>query len=207
MVHTVPAMSITPTEITNHNRSESELQSFWLFAAFCAGKNSDYAAACLTRLLNKCGDLTPFEYLSSLGETNVHNALVAARIGQYSRLTRFIMESVKLDLRTATLADLMGVFGVGPKTARFFLVHSRHDTEHAILDTHILKYLRSHGVETGSQTPTSMATYLKLEKIFLSIARAEFPNMSIAAIDLLLWMKYSGRLENDSVERNIFAEI
>lgn len=197
-------MKVNPTQITNFARTDAELQSFWLFAAFCAGKNSDYASKCLGRLLSQCTDATPFEYLSNLGETNIHNALVASRIGQYSRLTRFIMQSIKLDLRTATLADLMGVFGIGPKTARFFLVHSRPNCSHAILDTHILKYLRDHGITTaGTQTPTNHAFYIELEKAFLSIVRVEFPMMSIADIDLMLWMKYSGRLESDVVEPNL----
>jgi endonuclease III len=197
-------MKVNPTQITNFTRTDAELQSFWLFAAFCAGKNSDYASKCLSRLLAQCSDTTPFEYLGDLGETNIRNALVASRIGQYSRLTRFIMESIKLDLRTATLTDLMGIFGIGPKTARFFLVHSRPNCSHAILDTHILKYLRDHGVATaGTQTPTSHTVYIKLEKIFLSIATVEFPMMSVADIDLMLWMKYSGRLESDAVAPNL----
>jgi thermostable 8-oxoguanine DNA glycosylase len=195
---------ITPTQITKFDRTDTELQSFWLFGAFCAGKNSDYAAACLAKLLNKIGDKTPFEYLRDLGETNIHNALVAARIGQYSRLTRFIMESLDLDLRTATLSDLTGVFGIGPKTARFFLVHSRSDASHAILDTHILKYLREKSdsiVET--QTPTTKKRYEELEKMFLFFVYFDFPHMTVADIDLMLWMKYSGRLQEDLFSQEI----
>lgn len=191
---------IDPTNITNFSRTDSQLQAFWLFGAFCAGKNSDYASKCLAKLLSKCGNQTPFEYLRSLGNVAIHNALVAAKIGQYARLTRFIEESIQLDLRTASLQDLMGVFGIGPKTARFFLLHSRPDCECAVLDCHILKFLRENSVDAPQQTPTNQKQYIELEKKFLFIAKLQFPQMSVAQIDLMLWMKYSGRLENDFVE-------
>lgn len=191
---------ITPTQITNYNRSESELQSFWLFGAFCAGKNSDYASACLSRLLAKCGDQTPFDYLKSLGETGIHNALVAARIGQYARLSRFVMESLDLDLKNATVNELMDVFGIGPKTARFFLLHTRPNQSLAVLDTHILKYLKDKGLNVPDNTPSNKKKYEELEKQFIFFAHSDFPHMNLADIDLMLWMKYSGRLDNDSVE-------
>lgn len=197
---------INPTQITDFNRTDAELQAFWLFGAFCAGKNSDYASKCLAKLLSKCGDQTPFEYLKSLGSVAIHNALVAAKIGQYGRLTRFIEESINLDLRTATLQELMGVFGIGPKTARFFLLHSRHDCSCAVLDCHILKFLRDNSVDAPSQTPTNHKQYLDLEKQFLFIAKHNFPHMSMAQIDLMLWMKYSGRLENDFLAVNSIDE-
>jgi hypothetical protein len=190
---------IDPTNITNFSRTDAQLQAFWLFGAFCAGKNSDYASKCLAKLLSKCGDQTPFEYLRSLGGNAIHNALVAAKIGQYARLTRFVEESINLDLRTAGLQDLMGVFGIGPKTARFFLLHSRPDCECAVLDCHILKFLRENSVDAPQQTPTNQKQYGELEKKFLFIAKLQFPQMSVAQIDLMLWMKYSGRLENDFI--------
>jgi thermostable 8-oxoguanine DNA glycosylase len=198
-------MQIDPTKITNFNRTDAELQAFWLFGAFCAGKNSDYAARCLSRMLRNC-TTTPFEHLRELGETGIHNALVAARIGQYARLTRFIMESLELDLRNASLEDLMRVFGIGPKSARFFLLHSRPNCECAVLDCHILKYLRDSGVEyVPDQTPTSRNKYLDLEKKFLFFVKRDFPFMSIADIDLMLWMKYSNRLDNDQFEPTLAA--
>ena len=162
---------------------------------FVAGKNSDYASRCLDRLLNKTKGQTPFEYLSSLGETGIHNALVAAKVGQYSRLTKGIMQSLSLDLASAKLIELLQVFGVGNKTARFFLLHTRPDCDCAVLDTHILAWMRDHQIDAPKATPTNESKYLELEKIFLSVAKARFPHMSIADIDLLIWSKQSGRLD------------
>lgn len=190
------AMNIDPKNITNFSRTNAELQSFWLFSLFVAGKNSDYAAGCLARLLHKArfNEQNPFDYLRELGETGIHNALVAAKVGQYSRLTKAIVQSLDLDLSTASLQDLMNVFGCGPKTARFFLLHSRPQCECAVLDTHILAWMRSKGIDAPVATPTG-EKYLFLERVFLNLAQSEFPLMSIAQIDLLLWMKQSNRLE------------
>ena len=187
---------IDPKNITNFDRTSAELQAFWLFSLFVAGKNSDYASQCLSRLLSKAQnkEQNPFDYLRELGEIGVHNALVAAKIGQYSRLTKAIMQSLVLDLRTATLQDLMSVYGCGPKTARFFLLHTRSQCECAVLDTHILAWMRSHGADAPTSTPSG-EKYLFLEKLFLGLAKMHFPFMSIAQIDLLIWMKQSGRLE------------
>ncbi len=193
-------MQITPSDITNYNRTDAELQAFWLFGAFCAGKNSDYASRCLARLLQKSDGKNPFDYLRELGEVGIHNALVASRIGQYARLAAFIKQSLDLDLRTATVDDLMKVHGIGPKTARFFLLHTRHDQQLAVLDTHILKFLRDNGIDAPQNTPTNKNKYLELEKKFLYLVAMHFPNMSIAHVDLTLWMKYSGRLDTDSQE-------
>jgi thermostable 8-oxoguanine DNA glycosylase len=198
---------IDPKKITNFTRTQAELQSFFLFGLFCAGKNSDYAAKCLAKLLHNNEGETPFEVLKNLGETGIHNVLVASKIGQYGRLTKAIMDAVYLDLSTCTLEELMSVHGVGPKTARFFLVHTRPNCEYAVLDTHILKYMRDKGCTLAPEnTPTNYKLYVELEKAFLYHAKIDFPFMSIADIDLTLWMKYSGRLENDAVEPKMFAE-
>lgn len=187
---------ITPKDITNFSRSTHELQAFFLFGLFCAGKNSDYASKCLSRLLSKNTE-EPFKTLKNLGEVGIHNALVASRIGQYSRLTKGIMQALELDLATCSLEDLMNIHGVGPKTARFFLLHTRSGCECAVLDTHILKFLRDHQVDAPKNTPTNYKQYLDLEKKFIYLAKINFPSMSLADIDLTLWMKYSGRLDED----------
>jgi len=203
---------IDPKKITNFTRTQSELQSFFLFGLFCAGKNSDYAAKCLAKLLHTIEGETPFEVLKNLGEIGIYNALCASRIGQYNRLTRAVMGAVDLDLATCSLEDLMNVHGVGQKTARFFLLHTRPDCQCAVLDTHILKWLRenqeSDAFKNGvpQSTPTNVKQYLALEKQFLFLARLNFPFMSIADIDLTLWMKYSGRLEDDKSVPKLFAE-
>lgn len=191
-------MTINPKQITNTNRTKSELEAFWIFCIVVAGKNSDWASRTVAKFLSKRGELSPFAFIRSLGDNALHNTLVANRVGQYGRIHRAITQSLSLDLQTATVDDLTSVFGVGSKTARFFLVHSREDVEHAVLDTHILKWL-SRRIENVPKSTPPEKTYLKLEKKFISLAKAEFPNMTIAQIDLLIWMQESGRLDQDNI--------
>jgi len=188
-------LTIDPKQITNFSRTTSELQAFFLFGLFCAGKNSDYASRCLSKLLHKSEGDTPFEILKNLGETGIHNALVASKIGQYSRLTKAICQAVDLDLHSCSLEDLLNVHGVGQKTARFFLLHTRSNVKCAVLDTHILKFLRDNAVDAPQNTPTSIKQYEMLEKQFLFLIDSHFPFMSVADVDLTLWKKYSGRSE------------
>lgn len=194
-------MQIDPKNITNFSRTDSELQAFWIFGCIVAGKNSDYAARVVTKLLQKAQwtERTPFEYFRELGEDGIRNALVSAKSGNYTRITRFIMESLMLDsitgLKNASLDELMSIHGIGPKTARFFVLHTRPNVECAVLDVHILKYLKERFPDAPSQTPSRITEYAKWEYRFLQTAKQDFPFMSMADIDLMLWVKYSGRLE------------
>ncbi len=196
-------LTVDPTNITHFDRDTNQLESFWLFCQFVAGKNSDYASRCLSKLIHgmsKRGYDDIFSYFKDLGRDGIHNALVASKVGQYGRLTKGIMQSLDLDLRTCSLDDLLSVYGVGNKTARFFLLHTRQGCDYAVLDTHILAWLRDHGVENAPKnTPTNSKLYRELEKQFRYLSRLEFPYLSDAQIDLLIWSDQSGRISGEEV--------
>jgi len=192
---------IDPKNITNFNRDTDELQAFWLFCMFVAGKNSDWASRCLKKLIDTADKGTDggiFNYFKSIGEIGVHNMLVANKVGQYTRLTKGIMQSLDLDLRTCTLNDLLNIYGVGNKTARFFLLHTRDRCDYAVLDTHVLAWMRDHGVDNAPKsTPTNLKVYKELENRYRILSRLHHPHLSNAQIDLLIWTKQSGRLDDD----------
>tara|TARA_R100000963_G_scaffold33514_1_gene25923 strand:+ start:767 stop:1441 length:675 start_codon:yes stop_codon:yes gene_type:complete len=199
-------LAVNPTDITDFNRDTDQLEAFWLFCMFVAGKNSDYASRCLTKLIHAAklgqdiGEYGVFNYFKSIGEVGVHNALVANKVGQYGRLTKGIMQSLDLDLLNCTLDDLLNIHGVGNKTARFFLLHTREGCDHAVLDTHILAWMRSHGVpDAPKNTPTCSKKYRELEKQFRYLSRLKFPYLSDAQIDLLIWSDQSGRISGEEV--------
>lgn len=188
---------INPLRITNFKRTDTELQVFWIFCILVAGKNADNAARVIARILSRMPleEYTPFQCFRALGELGIRNALVAARAGQYDRVSRAIRESLDLDLRTASVEDLENIFGVGPKTARFFLLHSRPGMEVAVIDTHIRKFLNYHLQDVPRHL--SRKQYAELEPVFISLAKAYFPGMAIADVDLLLWAQYSGRFDSE----------
>ena len=195
------ATTIDPTNITDFNRDTNQLEAFWLFCMFVAGKNSDYASRCLSKLIHgmsRRGYDGIFNYFKDLGRDGIHNALVANKVGQYTRLTKGVMQSLDLDLRTCRLDDLLKIHGVGNKTARFFLLHTREGGNYAVLDTHILAWLRTHGVEEAPKTtPTDSKVYRTLEKKFRYMSRLCYPHLTDAEIDLLIWSIQSGRLSDE----------
>lgn len=169
---------------------KQNLEAFWLYCLLVSGKNADFASNCLSRIMSKVKDGRYFDYFRDLGETQLRNHLVAWRCGQYQRLTRAITESLSLDLETASVETLENIYGVGPKTARFFVLYTREDAQVAVLDTHILKWLKAKRPNTPNQ-------YTELERKFLTKCRVHFPGVSIREVDLLLWSMYSGRLIAD----------
>jgi hypothetical protein len=186
---------ISPTNATDFDRNERELQKFWLFSLFVAGKNSDFAAQKVDALMNQMPqECEPLDYLRIC---DVDAMLRKIKAGQYTRLTKAIQQSMGVDLHTATVEDLMKIHGVGPKTSRFFILHSRKDYKCAVLDTHILKLLRDEGnVNVPKSTPSGKA-YLHWEQVFLDFCQKNYPGVPIAEVDLYYWMKYSGRTEKD----------
>ena len=203
-------LAVNPTDITDFNRDTNQLEAFWLFCMFVAGKNSDYASRCLSKLLHSAkwrscnkpefsDNDGVFNYFKSISEVGVHNTLVANKVGQYTRLTKGIMQSLDLNLRTCTLEDLLKIHGVGNKTARFFLLHTRAGCEYAVLDTHILKWMRNRGEDVPKSTPTNSKVYRELEKRFRYLSRLAYPFLSDSQIDLLIWSEQSGRISSEEV--------
>jgi thermostable 8-oxoguanine DNA glycosylase len=189
-------MEITPTSITNFNRTERELQVFALFCIFVAGKNSDFAAKKVDAVVAQFPkDSLPFDGFCKCKD--ISDVLIKARTGQYTRLTNALHDIIALHdsvgLSNVTLEQLMSVNGIGPKTAAFFIMHSRKGERHAVLDTHILKWIRSNGYADAPKTTPPVKQYSKWENIFFDLVGKHFPALSLAEVDLKIWTETSGR--------------
>ena len=188
---------IIPTEITNYNRTEAELEEFLMFAILVAGKGAKQQSKKLEQFLNlksKLGlpsDTTPFQYLTFLcNMQDMRTPMKVCKLGQYNRIEnafRGILQ-FKGKLSTVTVEELESIKGIGSKTARFFVLHSRPNQKVAVLDTHILKWMKSLGHNVPKTTP-SKKKYGIIEKVFLCIAEAR--GMSIADLDLMIWKSFS----------------
>ncbi len=179
----------TPLEVTNFNRTKEELEKFWLFCIFVVGKNSTIQLKKLNEFLPN--NAPPFEYIRS-NIQNLRDKLTEFKIGQYNRIERSIKESLDLDLAACFVEDLSNIYGIGPKTARFFLLHSRRGCNHIVLDTHILRWLRNNDVNAPKATPPE-PKYSEIEKRAQEIFNLKFPNKTPAEIDLEIWANESGR--------------
>lgn len=189
---------IEPTKITNYNRTQAELEEFLLFAILVAGKTAKTQAEKLEAFLKSKkhvglpSDTTPFQYLIYL--TNLQDMVTpmkAYKLGQYNRIEKAFRGILQFQgkLDSVTLDDLESIEGIGPKTARFFLLHSRPNQKVAALDTHILKFLAMMGYKVPKATPSNKKKYRKIELGFL--AECERLEKDPATLDLQIWKAYS----------------
>lgn len=179
---------IDPRKITNFSRSDYELQEFLLFTVTVAGKSSEMQAKKLGQFLEHVKD-SPFQFIRDLNVISpnaLRIQLESVKMGQYTRICKAFkaIADANLDLRTCSIADLEKIPGVGPKTARFFMLHSREGQEVAALDTHILGWMRSRGWKAPKATP-SQPLYGKLEVAFLM--ECIWGGQSPATLDLAIW--------------------
>lgn len=190
---------LDPKHITNYNRSDNELQIFWLFCILVAGKNSDTINNALSRIVHDLNSWeNVFDAIHKIGYEGLKDILRKHRTGQYERISKAIWQSLNLDLRNCALNDLTKIHGVGPKTARFFLLHTREFCDEIVLDTHILNWMREKcGVkDVPENTPQNLNKYNELAEICKKLMIDHYPGLSLASIDLLIWTEMSGRLKD-----------
>ncbi len=197
---------IDPQFVTKFDRTDRELQEFFIFAVCVAGKTATTTARAVERFLNllayeeaepatKDCMLRPLTMVSLFSQTEVAEEMRKAGIGCYNQKAAAVSTAAKavrakmLNLRTCSIAELEALPWVGPKTARFFLLHTRPNVRAAAIDTHILKHLAANGVQVPKQTPPAGRTYSRLEESFLTLADAA--NMTPADYDLQVWRSYA----------------
>lgn len=195
IIETKGKQMIIPEQITNFNRSQAELEEFALFSILVAGKGAKVTAKKLHEFLfvpTVIGTMTAFEWIEHLDKLGqaLDVCMKLHKLGQYSRVKRAFLDIVKKKdkLSTITVDELETVYGVGRKTASFFVVHSQAGARHAVLDTHILHWLRDNGHNAPRVTP-SRKKYIELENIFLDYC--DQLGKTPAELDLEIWKKYS----------------
>lgn len=188
---------IDAKKITNFKLNDAELEEHILFWVCAAGKNGVTAAKCLHNFLEYGMQImgapateTPFGIVRFLDvRSRLEFALKYKGIGCYNQKARTMRELAAsgMNLRTCSVEDLESIVGIGPKTSRCFIMHSRPNQRYAGLDTHVLKYLRDRGHVVPKSTPTGKK-YRELEKIFLNYA--DEAGKPVAEFDLSIWNQY-----------------
>lgn len=183
---------IDVSNITNYNYSYSELEELILFWILAAGKNGKTASICLERLLISLGkEASPFQMILSFGYELLPERMKNCGIGCYNGKAKTIWDLVhsNLDLTICSCDDLEKIKGIGCKTSRGFIVHSRKIADYAVIDRHLLSYLKTLGYDVPLSTPSNKKTYSEIEKLFLSLIPFGF---TVSSFDLLIWRVYSG---------------
>lgn len=182
---------IDPTKITSFNQTDNQLEEVLLFWVLVAGKTAAIISRALENLLTSSKGGSPFDKIRKIGKDKLPNLLKKHGIGCYSIKAKALWDLVNsnLNLRTCTVDDLEKIFGIGPKTARCFIIHSRPDANCAGLDTHILKFLREKGHDVSKATPSNKKQYRELEQVFLKHVKES--GKSVAEFDLEIWNRYA----------------
>jgi thermostable 8-oxoguanine DNA glycosylase len=186
---------IDPSNITNYKLTTTQLEEIILFWICAAGKNGTTAARLLNNLIidieaDRLGIFNALRLYTTPDAIALE--LKAHGIGCYTHKARTIFELINtdLDLKTCTAEDLELIYGIGMKTSRCFLIHSRENVQYAGLDTHMLKNLRENGIEgVPKTTPSSKKLYRRLELEVLRLSKEA--GLSPAEYDLRVWNTYA----------------
>jgi thermostable 8-oxoguanine DNA glycosylase len=205
---------VDPDDITQYDLSNSQLEAHLLFWVLAAGKNAKTAARALDKFLdlalfkiNRCEmfEVTPHQRRAMLEaffpfarireltsrQFDIGLMLKSCGAGCYNNKARTFKELAYsgFDLKTCSTDDLETIYGLGKKSSRCFIIHSRPNQKVAGLDTHVLSFLRDCGHPVPKSTPQSAKSYKRIERLFIDLcARLNEP---IASVDLAIWKHYS----------------
>ena len=191
-------MSINYLQPHDYQRNTTQLLEFLLWCTCIAGKSS----ATITPRFNNLIEQIPAKKLIKSHGNTIINALKKHGIGQYNRLKKCWQEiafgsinnrkcNSGAFLKHAPRHEITELHGIGLKTASFYIQCTRPLEDIAVLDTHILKWLKQEFAPypVPSSTPQDETEYIKLECMF--IGAAAYLNKSPAELDLALWKQYS----------------
>ena len=144
--------------------------------------------------------------ITKLMDKMVEQGLIKRTPCNEDRRIVWAFHSVSLyDVHSLNLVTLQNIAGIGLKTARFYWMNCVPNQNYAILDTHILKWLRMQGYDVPKSTP-SKNKYLKIEQIFLEEAKKR--NKTPIELDLEIWLSYAKKQEiEQSVKSAITEEV
>jgi hypothetical protein len=182
---------IDPHNITSFTRTEAALEELLLNAITFAGKSAKQQAAKMHMLLSS-GDPSPFAKIRRWHKQGtLLKKLQEVKIGKYALLAKAFSQLAHsgIDLKVCSVADLVKFPGIGEKTARLFVLHSRPYQKFAVIDTHVLKEMRSLGMTTLRATPSGKK-YVELEEVFIAHLQKKGVE-DFAEYDLRIWKKYT----------------
>jgi len=188
-------VKIDPSKITDFERSTDDLQRFLLFSISVAGKNSKTIANQLWLfeewLVSEYDGPTLFHRLRQMDNKKLTTVLKWLGFGCYNQRAKAFLSAAwsGINLEHCSISQLEQIHGVGFKTSRFFIMHSRPNAQIAVLDVHILKWLRYKGINAPKQTPGSSRRYVELEQKFLGLSRDM--GRDPAELDLEIWNSYA----------------
>lgn len=165
-----------------------------LYSILVAGKKATFAQSkvgAIRKEAHKNNFQESYDFLKSIykDEELLENTLRSIKTGKYrvfKKAFKYIFET-NLNHQTASIDELEKICGVGMKTARMYLSFTReYGFNYAVLDVHILNWMRRQGIDAPYSTPSSKKQYLMLEQEFLKIAKRK--NVNPLSLDRQIWL-------------------
>lgn len=197
-----------PTRITDFDQSDAQLEMSLVFWVLAAGKTAHVVVRQMEGLVR--------DFFSGVGigedpKASILNAISAHSLQSIQQKLKdsgigcwklksealYQLSRATLDLKTCAVEDLEEIRGIGPKTARCFILHSRRNARVAGLDTHILRYLRELGLDAPRTTPGSKSSYARWETVVLELA--DQYGLHPAKFDLWVWNQLSRKPRDTKV--------
>jgi endonuclease III len=199
--------AVNPSAIPD-KMSRSQLEWWILFTIAVAGKGAKQTEKKMRAFMDLApSHLSPFkrvQYMVDIGrlDENLHEV----RLGKYKLFDKGFRAAIKLDLNVleafatsdspeidnpTALHMLSSIPGLGPKGSRMILQYAfpQQADQWAVLDTHVLRWLREHGVDAPKSTPPEGRLYHELENTFKFMAKDR--HMSTRQLDTDIWLSYS----------------
>ncbi len=180
--------------LPNYTFSDRELEEFLIFSVCVANKTAKTIAPRVDWLCRQY-EGSPLQGLDQFSQPRIRTLLKRSGIGCYALKSKALKSAARLicqgrlDLRNCSVEDLESLPGIGLKTSRFFVLHTRRRVKHAILDTHLLKFLRAQGHDAPLVTPKSAKRYNELEGFILTYAAQA--KQTPAEFDITIWKRYA----------------
>jgi thermostable 8-oxoguanine DNA glycosylase len=161
-----------------------------IYSILVAGRTAHFAEM-KTKALFRDSDRRGIEPFLMFGLCRLNARLMEhlkkCKVGKYKLTHKAILWLIthSLNLRTVTPQQLEKCPGIGQKTSRFFIVWTRPYEQYAVLDRHILRWMKSIGHDVKETTPQSVAEYERIEKLYL--AEAEKIGITPRELDSIIW--------------------
>jgi len=173
--------------------TKPELEWWILFGICVAGKSAKQTQAKLEAMLRdpEIDAGSPFQRIDTAIRKRLLGRLLRKhKMGKYALFNKAFRAAIQINLDTVSVESLEKVPGIGPKTARMVAMYGFPDTsgDVAVLDTHVLKWLRAQGYDAPKSTPTGRR-YLELEKAFIEEARRR--GKTVRELDTSVWNQFA----------------
>jgi thermostable 8-oxoguanine DNA glycosylase len=174
---------------------KEKIERKFIYSIIVAGKTAKFANEKIDQWLSEYNrdNEAPIESVTRLlSNDRLRASFEDVKTGNYNKLTRAMKDFLESDINllTCTPYELeRKIWGIGPKTARFFVTWARPNEEYAVLDTHILQWMNEIGYDVPESTPQNDKKYARIEEKF--IEEAKELDMTARELDKKIWQERS----------------